>query len=247
ALTGVKAELISRLEEDDASKASASVSDPVAAPVPVAALVEETKPQEELIVEEEITQPATTEQQQDQIDQNTTELVTAAPVEPTEEEKTKIASLITRWETANKDFQTQINRLEKFGGDEAKLEKLKSNIAANEAKIADIKINGLKKKSKPTKAQAKAETEAVAEAAPKLSAEELKILVVENLTKKLERATKFGSEEEKESITKELKRVEKFGVEADSQLARELGLLNDKELNKNKFRVSKRRGYRSRR
>ncbi|KAH3682350.1 hypothetical protein WICPIJ_006689, partial [Wickerhamomyces pijperi] len=75
ALTGVKAELISRLEEDDASKASASasVSDPAAAPVPATALVEETKPQEELIVEEEITQPATTEQQQDQIDQNTTE------------------------------------------------------------------------------------------------------------------------------------------------------------------------------
>lgn len=228
-IAGVKADLINRLEDDDVSKKeSAPVFNPEIATVG-------EKTQQEAPALEQLTSASLETQLQEEQPQP---IESAAPAEQTDEEKAKIVQLIERWGKNIKDFETQIKRLERFGGDEAKVEKLKNSIAKTQEKITDVNTNGLRKKPTP----------AAPTSAPELSPEDLKKLAVEHLTKKLERASKFGSEDEKESISKELQRVEKFGVDAHTALAREVGLTQDRELG-NDNRVHKRRnpkGYRNR-
>lgn len=64
-----------------------------------------------------------------------------------------------------------------------------------------------------------------------LSPEERKQLAVDLLTKKIQRAEKFGDESSAEAARKDLARIEKFGVEPGTALAREIGLV-DKSFNK---------------
>lgn len=59
-----------------------------------------------------------------------------------------------------------------------------------------------------------------------LSPEERKQLAVDLLTKKVQRAEKFGEVAAAEAARKDLARVEKFGVEPGTALAREIGLVD---------------------
>lgn len=79
--------------------------------------------------------------------------------------------------------------------------------------------------------------------------EERKALAVEFLNKKIERAKKFGTDDDIESIEKDLKRVEKFGVELGTSLAKEIGLTNKETLDggRRKFRGGHRGKFRKHR
>lgn len=73
----------------------------------------------------------------------------------------------------------------------------------------------------------KEEEEEKESAKPKqLSPEERKQLAVDLLTKKIQRAEKFGDEESAQAARKDLARVEKFGVEVGTALAREIGIVD---------------------
>ncbi|CUM67633.1 uncharacterized protein PRCAT00005334001 [Priceomyces carsonii] len=64
-----------------------------------------------------------------------------------------------------------------------------------------------------------------------LGPEERKQLAVDLLTKKIQRAQKFGDEAAAEAARKDLVRIEKFGVEPGTAVAKEIGLV-DKSFNK---------------
>lgn len=76
-----------------------------------------------------------------------------------------------------------------------------------------------------------------------LSPEERKQLAIELLTKKVQRAEKFGDEQAANDAKKDLARVEKFGVELGTALAREIGLV-DNSLSNKKFNHHKRNNKR---
>ena len=76
-----------------------------------------------------------------------------------------------------------------------------------------------------------------------LSPEERKQLAIELLTKKVQRAEKFGDEQAANDAKKDLTRVEKFGVELGTALAREIGLV-DNSLSNKKFNHHKRNNKR---
>ena len=76
-----------------------------------------------------------------------------------------------------------------------------------------------------------------------LSPEERKQLAIELLTKKVQRAEKFGDEQAANDAKKDLARVEKFGVELGTALAREIGLV-DNSLSNKKFNHHKRNNNR---
>jgi len=80
-----------------------------------------------------------------------------------------------------------------------------------------------------------------------LTPEERKTKAIEFLTKKIERAKKFGTEDDIETAKKDLNRVEKFGIELGTSLAKEIGLtsreLRDKPISRfGKFRGKGNRG-----
>ncbi|CAK7909178.1 protein Tho1p [[Candida] anglica] len=71
-----------------------------------------------------------------------------------------------------------------------------------------------------------------------LTADERKQLAVELITKKIQRAEKFGDEKAAQDAKKDLSRVQKFGVELGTALANEIGLV-DKSLGNGHGRVGK--------
>ena len=78
-----------------------------------------------------------------------------------------------------------------------------------------------------------------------LSPEERKQLAIELLTKKVQRAEKFGDEQAANDAKKDLARVEKFGVELGTALAREIGLVDNSLSNKkfNHYKRNNKRGF----
>lgn len=66
----------------------------------------------------------------------------------------------------------------------------------------------------------------VAEKPKKLTPEERKKMAVDLLTKKINRAVKFGDEALAQAARKDLARVEKFGLDPSTALAKELGVVN---------------------
>ncbi|KAM9897387.1 hypothetical protein OXX59_003741 [Metschnikowia pulcherrima] len=80
-----------------------------------------------------------------------------------------------------------------------------------------------------------------------LSPEERKQLAVELLTKKIQRAEKFGDEASATAAKKDLARVEKFGVDPSTALGKEIGDLSkdvNSELGNGKFKKGKKRNGR---
>lgn len=109
----------------------------------------------------------------------------------------------------------------------------------------------------PSEGKNEESSDAKAEEKPKpkvLTPEERKQLAVDLLTKKIQRAEKFGDEGAAEASRKDLARVEKFGVELGTALAREIGIL-DKNFNQglkthkfnkfNKNRNNNKRGFKN--
>lgn len=77
-----------------------------------------------------------------------------------------------------------------------------------------------------------------------LTPEERKQLAVDLLTKKIQRAEKFGDEQLAEAARKDLSRVEKFGVDPGTALAKEIGLV-DKQVNLGLGHFKKHRGFKN--
>lgn len=77
-----------------------------------------------------------------------------------------------------------------------------------------------------------------------LTPEERKATAIEFLNKKIQRAKKFGTEEDVEEIKKSLQRVEKFGVELGTSLAREIGLTSKENLDGRRRHHNNHRGNR---
>lgn len=83
---------------------------------------------------------------------------------------------------------------------------------------------------KPTEPETSEKSEEKPEKPKPLTPEERKKLAVDLITKKIQRAEKFGDEQAAEAARKDLNRVEKFGVEPGTALAKEIGLV-DKSFN----------------
>lgn len=86
---------------------------------------------------------------------------------------------------------------------------------------------------KPAETTESENVEAIEEKKPEkkiLTPEERKALAVDLLTKKIQRAEKFGDEAGATAAKKDLARVEKFGVDPSTALGKEIGSL-DKEVN----------------
>lgn len=90
---------------------------------------------------------------------------------------------------------------------------------------------------------AKAEEKPEEEKPKELTPEERKQLAVDLLTKKIQRAEKFGDEQLAEAARKDLNRVEKFGVDPGTALAKEIGLV-DKSIHLGLGNFKKHRGNR---
>lgn len=80
-----------------------------------------------------------------------------------------------------------------------------------------------------------------------LTPEERKAHALELLQKKLNRAKKFGSEEDAENVKRDIARVERFGVEPGTSLAKELGLVSKEGLSTGKSGDHVHRKHRHRR
>lgn len=107
-----------------------------------------------------------------------------------------------------------------------------------------LEENSQENESTLTVIQPKEQQEQEEEPKPKqLSPEERKQLAIELLTKKVQRAEKFGDEQAANDAKKDLARVEKFGVELGTALAREIGLV-DNSLSNKKFNHHKRNNKR---
>lgn len=75
---------------------------------------------------------------------------------------------------------------------------------------------------------AKPEEQAEESKPKELTPEDRKKLAVDLLTKKIQRAEKFGDEQLAQAARKDLARVEKFGVDPGTALAKEIGLVDKK-------------------
>ncbi|CAX44101.1 protein THO1 homologue, putative [Candida dubliniensis CD36] len=109
-----------------------------------------------------------------------------------------------------------------------------------------LEENSQENESTLTVIQPKEQQEQEEEPKPKqLSPEERKQLAIELLTKKVQRAEKFGDEQAANDARKDLARVEKFGVEVGTALAREIGLVDNSLSNKkfNHHKRNNRRGF----
>lgn len=102
-----------------------------------------------------------------------------------------------------------------------------TNGETNETKTESVNGEGEGEKPSATEEAGENKKEEEKPEKPKpLTAEERKQLAVDLLTKKIQRAEKFGDESSAEAARKDLNRVEKFGVEPGTALAKEIGLVD---------------------
>lgn len=121
----------------------------------------------------------------------------------TEGKKADLVQRLTEAETATEEQPTV----------EEPVEEPKEEVKETE----EVKVDSTKEEPEAAKEEEKPKV---------LTPEERKLLAIDLINKKIQRAEKFGDEAAAEAARKDLSRVEKFGVEQGTALAREIGIVD---------------------
>lgn len=156
--------------------------------------------------------------------------------------------LISRLEEDDSKKESTTEEAPKIEDEEELIEEETKEEVSQEGASASAATNAAKDATQTQETKKEEEEEPKQKTIKELTPEERKAKAIEFLNKKIERARKFGSEEDIEEIKKSLNRVEKFGVELGTSLAKEIGLTSREKLHDGRprggFKGHRRGGHR---